>query len=118
MRFWKPLSHKVSPHTRNLTASGPTGHIAITVQQNRALESKIQRRPSRIMGKKKKQVPDGGSLLNVNPSLASGTSATASPLGISPAFGSLMSGQGPQMFLRVRVAETADAVHISTTIPV
>jgi len=69
------------------------------------------------MGKKKKQASDGG-LLNVGSSLALGTSATASPLGISPAFGSLMSGQGPQMFLRIRVAETADAVHISTTIPV
>jgi target of rapamycin complex 2 subunit MAPKAP1 len=69
------------------------------------------------MGKKKKQVPDNNSL-NVNPSLAPGTSATTSPLGISPAFGSLMSTHGPQMFLRIRVAETADAVHISTTIPV
>ena len=86
-------------------------------QQNKTLESKIQRRPSRIMGKKKKQGPEGG-LLSVNPSLAPGTSATVSPLGISPAFGSLMSGHGPQMFLRIRVAETADAVHISTTIPV
>ena len=87
-----------------------------TVQQNRTLESKIQRRPSRIMGRKKKG-PEG-SLLNVGSSLASGTSTTASPLGMSPAFGSLISGHGPQMFLRIRVAETADAVHISTTIPV
>lgn len=69
------------------------------------------------MGKKKKQGPEG-SLLSANSSLATGTSATASPLGISPAFGSLISGHGPQMFLRIRVAETADAVHISTTIPV
>ena len=96
---------------------GLTYRFAIAVQQNKTLESKIQRRPSRIMGKKKKQGPDG-SLLNVGSSLAPGTSASASPLGISPAFGSLMSGQGPQMFLRIRVAETADAVHISTTIPV
>ena len=28
------------------------------------------------------------------------------------------SGHGPQIFLRIRVADTADAVHISTTIPV
>jgi len=104
-------------HSYNPAATWLTGHAAITVQQNKTLESKIQRRPSRIMGKKKKQGPDG-SLLNVNSSLALGTSATASQLGISPAFGSLMSGQGPQMFLRIRVAETADAVHISTTIPV
>lgn len=69
------------------------------------------------MGKKKKQSPDSG-LLSVGSSLAPGTSATPSPLGMSPAFGSLTSGLGPQMFLRIRVAETADAVHISTTIPV
>jgi len=91
-------------------------HPNKTVQQNKTLESKIQRRPSRIMGKKKKG-PEG-SLLNAGSSLASGTSTTASPLGMSPAFGSLISGHGPQMFLRIRVAETADAVHISTTIPV
>ena len=97
--------------------AGLTGRAVNAVQQNKTLESKIQRRPSRIMGKKKKQAPDG-SLLTVGSSLAPGTSTTASPLGISPAFGSLTSGQGPQMFLRVRVAETADAVHISTTIPV
>jgi hypothetical protein len=69
------------------------------------------------MGKKKKQASDGNSL-NVNSLLATGTSGTPSPLGMSPAFGSLVSMPGPQMFLRVRVAETADAVHISTTIPV
>lgn len=97
--------------------AGLTGRDVNAVQQNRTLESKIQRRPSRIMGKKKKQGPDG-SLLNVGSSLATGMSAAGSPLGISPAFGSLTSGQGPQMFLRIRVAETADAVHISTTIPV
>lgn len=96
---------------------GLTGRAVNAVQQNRTLESKIQRRPSRIMGKKKKQGSDGG-LLNVGSSLATGTSAAGSPLGISPAFGSLTSGLGPQMFLRIRVAETADAVHISTTIPV
>ena len=28
------------------------------------------------------------------------------------------SSHGPQIFLRIRVADTADAVHISTTIPV
>ena len=104
------------PYSHNSTVAGLTCLTKI-VQQNRTLESKIQRRPSRIMGKKKKQGPEG-SLLGVTPSLAPGTSATASPLGISPAFGSLMSGLGPQMFLRIRVAETADAVHISTTIPV
>jgi len=91
-------------------------HHQKIVQQNKTLESKIQRRPSRIMGKKKKG-PEG-SLLGVGSSLAPGTSTTASPLGMSPAFGSLISGHGPQMFLRIRVAETADAVHISTTIPV
>ena len=104
-------------HLYDVIVAGLTGRTVNVVQQNRTLESKIQRRPSRIMGKKKKQGPDGG-LLNVGSSFVTGTSATGSPLGISPAFGSLTSGQGPQMFLRIRVAETADAVHISTTIPV
>lgn len=104
-------------HLHNSIVIGLTGHTINAVQQNKTLESKIQRRPSRIMGKKKKQGADS-SLLSVNSPLAPGTSATTSPLGISPAFGSLTSGQGPQMFLRIRVAETADAVHISTTIPV
>jgi target of rapamycin complex 2 subunit MAPKAP1 len=98
---------------------------SVTVQQNNILESKIQRRPSRIMGKKKKQVADSGGLLAAAaPLVAPGTSAVGTSLGISPAFAALLpssfpsSSQGPQLFLRIRVAETADAVHISTTIPV
>lgn len=74
------------------------------------------------MGKKKK--PDGGLLSAGVSAAAPGTSTAASSLGISPAFVGFMPGSlassshGPQMFLRIRVADTADAVHISTTIPV
>jgi len=76
------------------------------------------------MGKKKKQVADGGLLAAGAPLVVPGTSAVVSSLGISPAFAAFFPGSvassshGPQLFLRIRVAETADAVHISTTIPV
>ncbi|KAF9003415.1 stress-activated map kinase interacting protein 1-domain-containing protein [Cyathus striatus] len=87
------------------------------IQQNQVLESKIQRRPSRITSSKK---PDSNKLTIPNPapsllpnslSLHNGT-----PFGSVPLSTSLgRSSQGPQIFLRIH---TADAVHISTTIPV
>jgi hypothetical protein len=55
------------------------------------------------------------------PAIAPGTSGSiGSMLGSVPLSASLgrSSSHGPQIFLRIRVADTADAVHISTTIPV
>ena len=89
-----------------------------TVQQNLAIEAKIQRRPSRVTANQQ----------NTAKALAAPTSLSL-PLGSAMAassFGSLnlstslgpSSSHGPQIFLRIRVADTADAVHISTTIPV
>ncbi|KAG1850280.1 stress-activated map kinase interacting protein 1-domain-containing protein [Suillus tomentosus] len=89
----------------------------LQIQQNEQLESKIQRRPSRVMAAPKKQDtgPSGGLAL---PSISGPTSAM---FGTTPILSSSLgpsSSHGPQLFLRIRVADTADAVHISTTIPV
>ena len=89
-----------------------------SVQQNKLIEAKIQRRPSRVTANQQ----------NTAEALAAPTSLSL-PLGSAMAassFGSLnlstslgpSSSHGPQIFLRIRVADTADAVHISTTIPV
>jgi len=85
------------------------------VQQNQLLESKIQRLPSR-MTKKAEKLPVPAILTTGAPSSA----VFGSTLGSLPLSTSLgpSSSHGPQIFLRIRVADTADAVHISTTIPV
>ncbi|KAG1735585.1 stress-activated map kinase interacting protein 1-domain-containing protein [Suillus paluster] len=89
----------------------------LQIQQNEQLESKIQRRPSRVMAAPKKQDsgPPGGLTL---PSVSG---AASTMFGTTPILSSSLgpsSSHGPQLFLRIRVADTADAVHISTTIPV
>ncbi|KAF8882155.1 stress-activated map kinase interacting protein 1-domain-containing protein [Gymnopilus junonius] len=87
------------------------------IQQNKILESKIQRRPSRTSAAKKPEKPNQP---NAAPSVAPASAAYAgSQLGsmLSTSLGP-SSSHGPQIFLRIRVADTADAVHISTTIEV
>ncbi|KAG6849750.1 hypothetical protein H0H93_005548 [Arthromyces matolae] len=82
-------------------------------QQNKLLDSKIQRHPSRVTKKAEK-------LSTPAPTIAAPIASSAvlgSMLGSLPLSTSL-SSQGPPIFLRIRVADTADAVHISTTIPV
>lgn len=89
----------------------------MVVQQNKILESKIQRRPSRTSAAKK---PEKLNLPNTAPSVAPASAAyPGSHLGsiLSTSLGP-SSSHGPQIFLRIRVADTADAVHISTTIEV
>ncbi|PPQ68454.1 hypothetical protein CVT26_006041 [Gymnopilus dilepis] len=89
----------------------------VQIQQNKLLESKIQRRPSRTSAAKK---PEKLNLPNAAPSIAPGSAAfPGSQLGsmLSTSLGP-SSSHGPQIFLRIRVADTADAVHISTTIEV
>ncbi|KDQ60313.1 hypothetical protein JAAARDRAFT_56224 [Jaapia argillacea MUCL 33604] len=90
------------------------------VQQNRTLEAKIQRRPSRIMAAKKKvEAPATTGL--IPPPMNAGTSAVfGSTLGaasglLSSSLGP-SSSYGPQIFLRIRIADTVDAVHVSTTV--
>ncbi|KAF5387693.1 hypothetical protein D9615_000003 [Tricholomella constricta] len=86
------------------------------VQQNQLLDSKIQRLPSRMTKMAEKLAILGPSLTAGAP----GSAAFGSTLGSLPLSTSLgpSSSHGPQIFLRIRVADTADAVHISTTIPV
>ncbi|KAF9521811.1 stress-activated map kinase interacting protein 1-domain-containing protein [Crepidotus variabilis] len=91
---------------------------ATQVQQNQMLESKIQRRPSATAAPKR---PEKLNLpLQPMPVPPSGSAIYGSTLGTSLLSSSLgpSSSHGPQIFLRIRVADTADAVHISTTIPV
>ena len=116
VQYWKPTLPRVripqqvnSHYTHSL--------LPLTVQQNELIESKIQRRPSRTTSKK----PD--KLLVPGPSLpivAPGSAVFGITLGSVPLSTSLgpSSSHGPQIFLRIRVADAADAVHISTTIPV
>ena len=116
---WKRLQLSVSLHrcstTHRLTA--------ILVQQNQILEGKIQRRPSRttIAKKPDRPTPATTSTLTVPSTVSRAMSSSlGSMLGSAPLSMSLgpSSSHGPQIFLRIRVADTADAVHISTTIPV
>lgn len=89
----------------------------LQIQQNEQLESKIQRRPSRVMAAPKKQDsgPVGGMTL---PAVSGPTSAMFATTPVLSSSLGPSSSHGPQLFLRIRVADTADAVHISTTIPV
>jgi target of rapamycin complex 2 subunit MAPKAP1 len=95
----------------------------LSVQQNRILESKIQRPTARLTPAKKRS-DTSTSNLTPNPNTlatsVSGISAGSIPLsslGLSSSLGP-SSAHGPQLFLRVRVADAVDAVHVSTTIPV
>ncbi|KAI6045350.1 stress-activated map kinase interacting protein 1-domain-containing protein [Pisolithus marmoratus] len=87
------------------------------IQQNEQLESKIQRHPSRIVAAPTKSaLPTAG----LAPPSVTGTEASAL-FGTTPLLSSSLgpsSGHGPPIFLRIRVADTADAGHVSTTIPV
>ncbi|KAI0341512.1 hypothetical protein BDW22DRAFT_1377629 [Trametopsis cervina] len=101
------------------------------IQQNKLMEAKIQRRLSRIVLKKKKSTellkhagPPSGSGL-APPSdismLATSAGLTGSMLGTSlglfPSSLGPSSSHGPLQFLRIRIADMADAGHVSTTIP-
>lgn len=98
----------------------------MVVQQNKILESKIQRRLSRIVVKKKKSAgllnaTSGAGLLAPHTDGLLGTSAgigsLASSVGMFPSSLGPSNSHGPPQFLRIRIADTADAGHISTTIP-
>ncbi|KAE9398063.1 hypothetical protein BT96DRAFT_44977 [Gymnopus androsaceus JB14] len=94
------------------------------VGQNQILESKIQRRPSRTSGARKPDLGKPPALtlpsLFTAPSSSSAIFSSSLITGSAPLSTSLgpNSSHGPQMFLRIRIADTADAVHVSTTITV
>ncbi|KAF8582554.1 SIN1-domain-containing protein [Ramaria rubella] len=89
-------------------------------EQNRGAEVKIVRRASRVMNvTKKAPEPAPQSLAPPGPSTGGGSGGSfvsLAPVSSSIGAGSILS-QGPQQFLRVKVAEEADA-HFSTTISV
>ncbi|PPR03334.1 hypothetical protein CVT24_012574, partial [Panaeolus cyanescens] len=89
------------------------------VNQNQILETKIQRRPSRTTKAAKKPAalpaPDKLGISHLAPMMP-GTSATSLIPGSLTSMAT--SNHGPQIFLRIRVEDRDDAVHISTTIPV
>ncbi|KAF9445595.1 hypothetical protein P691DRAFT_805466 [Macrolepiota fuliginosa MF-IS2] len=86
------------------------------IKQNREIESKIQR-PTKTPAKKQQDklaAPAHGPSAAASSSLLIGSWGASAPISMSlgPS-----NSHGPQIFLRIRV-DTADAVHISTTIPV
>ncbi|KAI0367218.1 SIN1-domain-containing protein [Pilatotrama ljubarskyi] len=97
------------------------------IQQNKILESKIQRRISRVVVKKKSTgllnptanssnlAPPADTLLGTSAGLGSlGSSFGMFPSSLGPS-----SSHGPPLFLRIRIANAADEPgHVSTTIQV
>jgi len=88
------------------------------VQQNQILESKIMRHPSRKTAAKKVEKASPAGL--VRPGTLPSSQILGSALGSVPLSTSLgpSSGHGPQIFLKIKVEDAVDAVHISTTIEV
>ncbi|KAJ7723397.1 stress-activated map kinase interacting protein 1-domain-containing protein [Mycena metata] len=91
------------------------------IQQNQLIETKIQRHPSRVTAAKKQEKPSAALSLAVAGSALPGSGIFGSALGASVPFSTSLgplSGHGPQIFLRIKVEDTPDTVHIATTIPV
>ena len=103
---------------------------ATQLAQNKIFESKIQRSPSRVAKAKR---PEPTPLLNVpgvsSNAAMSGASSGTGGAGLVPStfpshpgsvFGSFnaSSSFGPQIFLKIRVQDTLDAVHVYSTIHV
>ncbi|KAI0305259.1 stress-activated map kinase interacting protein 1-domain-containing protein [Multifurca ochricompacta] len=91
---------------------------AMQVQQNKILESKIQRSPSRV-AKIKKADPSNSALALAAPIVPSTSASVLLPSTLSNSiFPGSYSPSGPQIFLRIRIQDTADAAHLYTTISV
>lgn len=130
--YSKPLQPKV-PGLRQIAAFYVTDkiHLSHSVQQNKLIEAKIQRRLSRVVLKKKKSTEllkavgppnaSGGLAPPDLANLAASVGLTGSMLGNSfGAFPSSLgpsSSHGPTQFLRIRIADMADTGHTMTTIP-
>lgn len=91
------------------------------MQQNKILESKIQRSPSRVAARTKKPDSSNATLAptaSIAPSTSAGLALLPSTLSNSIFPGSY-NPSGPQIFLRIRIQDTADAAaHLYTTISV
>ena len=91
----------------------------LLVQQNKILEGKIQRNPSRVANIKKADSSNGTlAPPSVNPPSSSSTSALPSSTLSNAVFPGSYNSSGPQIFLRIRIQDTADAAHLYTTISV
>jgi target of rapamycin complex 2 subunit MAPKAP1 len=93
----------------------------LLVQQNKILEGKIQRNPSRVANTKKADSSNGTLAppsVNAPNSSSSSTSALPSSALSNAVFPSSYNSSGPQIFLRIRIQDTADAAHLYTTISV
>ena len=88
------------------------------MQQNKILEGKIQRSPSRVAKTKR---PDASSLSLATSTVAPSAASTSAlpPSTLSNAiFPGSYNSSGPQIFLRIRIQDTVDAAHLYTTISV
>jgi len=88
------------------------------MQQNKILEGKIQRSPSRVAKTKR---PDASSLSLATSTVAPSPASTSAlpPSTLSNAiFPGSYNSSGPQIFLRIRIQDTVDAAHLYTTISV
>ncbi|KAF7291898.1 hypothetical protein MIND_01215100 [Mycena indigotica] len=91
------------------------------IQQNRLIESNIQRHPSRLTAAKKVEKPSALTLAVAASSALPGSGIFGSALGGSVPFSTSFgpsSGHGPQLFLRIKVEDGPDAIHVGTTISV
>ncbi|KAJ7201648.1 stress-activated map kinase interacting protein 1-domain-containing protein [Mycena pura] len=89
------------------------------IQQNQLIESSIQRHPSRLPAAKKQEKPSALTLAVASSALP-GSGVFGSTLGASVPFSTSLTStsHGPQIFLRIKVQDKADTVHVGTTIPV
>ncbi|KAI6104188.1 stress-activated map kinase interacting protein 1-domain-containing protein [Pisolithus sp. B1] len=101
----------------NFEAFAIIGATPTQIQQNEQLEGKIQRHPSRIVAAPGRgALPATGLVPPSVPGAEASTLFSSTPV-LSSSLGP-STGHGPPIFLRIKVADTADAGHVSTTIPV
>ena len=94
--------------------------LPLLVQQNKILEGKIQRSPSRVANVKKADSSNGtlAPPSSVIPPSSSSSAMPPSTLLSNSIFPGSYNSSGPQIFLRIRIQDTADAAHLYTTISV
>lgn len=94
--------------------------LPFLVQQNKILEGKIQRSPSRVANVKKADSSNGtlAPPSSVIPPSSSSSAIPPSTLLSNSIFPGSYNSSGPQIFLRIRIQDTADAAHLYTTISV
>lgn len=99
------LSQGKAPYLRLTTAFTYQSNI---VEQNKVIYEKIHKRLDKLA------LPGP----NVPPTATSATTGSAVGSVSASSYLGPSSGYGPQILLKIHIAEHADAVHVSTTIPV